>query len=338
MGEERLGPPRSGVVEKPDASPGPRDTSTDLPASPNVPFGGNLEPSLRRSCDHRLSAIRWFRTDWQRGGALTGYATYRDEQDVEQSVVVKLPVPPTELRWLRRLQGHDVVPTLYASGEAVNGYDFAWVIMERLPHGPLGPAWHGNEFDLLVDVAARFHAAASNYDIDQPGRQKDWHAILKQARDAVQRNHLPQTQQWKEALKKANRKLDKWIEVWEQRPINQWCHGDLHLANALTRREPPQGPALLIDLAQVHAGHWIEDALYFEHLYWPHRDHLNGRKLCSMIARQRRNLGLTVEDDWARLASVRRALLAMSTPAALSQQPEYQLIPAALEVLEIEAG
>src|SRR5690606_39370794 len=31
-------------------------------------FGSALEPVLRQACGDRLSAINWFRTDWQRGG------------------------------------------------------------------------------------------------------------------------------------------------------------------------------------------------------------------------------------------------------------------------------
>ena len=49
---------------------------------------------------------------------------------------------------------------LYAHGEALGGYDMAWVVMERLPHGPLGAAWNGQQFDLLIEAAGRFYQAA----------------------------------------------------------------------------------------------------------------------------------------------------------------------------------
>ena len=78
-------------------------TRQDVAANPQEPFGANLEPALLEATDHRLSAIRWFRTDWQRGGALTGYAKYREEDGRDQAVVVKLPVPPGERQWLVRL-------------------------------------------------------------------------------------------------------------------------------------------------------------------------------------------------------------------------------------------
>jgi len=93
---------------------------------------------------------------------------------------------------------------------------------------------------------------------------------------------------------------------------------------------------VLIDFAEVHAGNWIEDATYFEHLFWARRQKLGGRKLCSQIAHERKKRGLPVDPDWPRLASIRRALLAMSTPALLQYDGDPHHVHAALEVLETE--
>src|SRR5690606_35892481 len=133
-------------------------------------------PALRKACDHRLSAINWFRTDWQRGGALTGYASYETDAGVKP-VVVKLPVPPRERQWLVRLQNDaDVVPVVYAHGQTIGPYDIAWVVMERLPFGPLGAAWQGGAFDLLLEAAGRFYQAASRTPVDAQSlrHEKDW--------------------------------------------------------------------------------------------------------------------------------------------------------------------
>ncbi|NJL31419.1 MAG: hypothetical protein HC898_07175 [Phycisphaerales bacterium] len=79
----------------------------------HAPMGAMLEPVLHQACDGHLSGINWFRTTWQRGGAATGYATFRDEAGIDQPVVVKLPVPPNELFWLEHLQqAGDVAPKL----------------------------------------------------------------------------------------------------------------------------------------------------------------------------------------------------------------------------------
>jgi len=299
-------------------------------------FGHALEPALRRACGDRLSEITWFRTDWQRGGALTGYATYATDDDGQpHGVVVKLPVPPCERHWLIALQPHDgVAPRVYAHGDAVNGYDLAWVVMERLTHGPLGGAWGGAEFDLLAEAVGRFYAAADAHPrVGEPLR-KDWPAIYERSRKQAHHFSLAESQRWNTALKRAHRKLRDWIVRWEDRPCDDWCHGDLHLANAMTRRPAPHGPAVLFDFARTRVGHWIEDAVYFEHLFWARRDKLDGRKLCSMIAQERRAHGLPVRDDWPKYAELKRTLLAMSTPAMLQHDGDPRHVHAALEVLE----
>ncbi len=329
-----------GATDQPEGRIGPSaEPSTGGPAStPHPPLGAELARALVRSTDERLGEIHWFRTDWQRGGAATGYAVF-DDASGPADVVVKVPVPPRELLWLRRLQpgGHEadeVAPRLYAGGEQLNGYDLAWVVMERLPHGPLGPQWQGAEFDLLVDAAARFYAAAERHPVDKAPRVEDWPAICRKARQMIREHAVPEEQRWNKALKRLQKKLKKLLEAWEARDTNHWCHGDLHLANALTREPPPHGPALLIDPAEVHAGHWVEDAVYLEHLYWGRDDRLAGRDLVKAIARARKGYGLSVESEWPRLADLRRVLLAGGAPAYLASEGGRVHLHAALDVLE----
>lgn len=298
-------------------------------------FGANLEPVLREACGGRLSAVTWFRTDWQRGGALTGYATYCDDGDRDQPVVVKLPIGPVERQWLGRLSSaDDVSPRVYADGQTLGGYDMAWVVMERLSFGPLGSVWGAKAFDLLVEAVSRFYAAASEYPVDRDVATMDWEEILQRSRDSVRRHGLANEQRWGRALKKANRKLKDWLSVWDDRAVDQWCHGDLHLANAMSRVAPPDGPAVLLDFAMTRPGHWVEDAVYFEHLYWSRRDRLDGRKLCKQIANQRKELGLPVAKGWSNFAKVARALYALGTPASLSRDGDPRHVQAALVVLE----
>jgi hypothetical protein len=324
----------------PQQTPAPEPESAPSPAAEEPDgdlFGANLEPFLQNACDGRLSSIRWFRTDWQRGGALTGYASYESESDGAHPVVVKLPVPPRERYWLTQLQGElDVVPRVYAHGEHLNGYDLAWVVMEALPHGPLSPDWAGAEFDLLVEAAGRFYAAteavASPTDASRVDR--DWHRLLELAQKQVHHGAVPEAKAWKTALKKAGKKLDQWVDRWQQRPVEQWCHGDLHLANAMTRQPPPNGPAVMLDLAQVRPGHWVEDAVYFEHLYWSAPDRLDGRKLVKQLADERKRLDLALDSDWAEYAQLKRALLAMAAPARLNQEGTPRHLAACLAVLQ----
>lgn len=300
-------------------------------------FGAELEPVLRDACQNRLSPIRWFRTDWQRGGALTGNATWDGPQG-PVDVVVKLPVPPLELAWLRQLQdGPDPIlaPILHDHGTTLRGYDMAWVVMERLPHGPIGSKWDGAEFDLLTEAAVRFYAVSATSSPAWEGSgDANWAEILDTARRCLKPHQIPSSQRWQRALRQADRRLKGWLEIWSTRPRREWCHGDLHFANVMTRRPPPEGPGVLIDFARARPGHWVEDTVYFEHLFWSRRAALGGRKPCSLVARRRKQTGLPVDENWPQLASIRRAMLALTTPLTLSVHGQPGHIEAALEVLE----
>lgn len=300
-----------------------------------APLGAALEPVLRACCENRLSSVGYFRTDWQRGGASTGYATFQDN-GVSVPVVVKFPVPPVEMEWLRRLSDTpSVAPRLLASGAELGGYDLAWVVMERLPHGPLGPAWQGREFDLLVAAAGRFYAAASRFPVEGEAVHHDWDRVFEQARDNIHEHDLPHEQRWKETFKRVHRRMREWVAIWRDRPANDWCHGDMHPGNAMTRHAPPGGEAVLFDFAQTRRGCWVEDAVYFEHLFWSRRQRLNGRKLCKLIAQERKKLGLPVAPDWSRYASAYRALLAMSGPGLADLDGNPGHVQSCLEMLEM---
>jgi len=94
---------------------------------------------------------------------------------------------------------------------------------------------------------------------------------------------------------------------------------------------------VLIDYAETCPGSWVEDAIYLEHLFWAMRDRLEGRKLASMLAKARRQQGLAVAEDWPRLASIRRALLAMRAPCEMRRVGAGAAhLDAALQVLERE--
>ncbi len=336
----RTGPPSRGA---PNGSANP-ETNAACGPNPNDThmLGATLAPAVIRACDDRLVDLHWFRTDWQRGGAMTGYAKFQTPAG-DRPVVLKFPVPPRELRWMQRLQAdqHDageVVPKLYASGTALNGYDLAWIVMERMPHGPLDSTWQGREWDHLVEALGRFYAACEAIPVDREPREEDWPAIVKRARQALRAHGVAEEQRWNKAIKALQKKLTKTLEAWDARDVNHWCHGDVHLANAMTRHAAPDGPALLFDLAEVHAGHWVEDAVYIEHLYWAAPQRLAGRQLVKTIAEQRKAHGLKMTRDWPTLANIRRALLAAAAPAYLHQEGNPQHVHAALERLEQTLG
>ena len=292
---------------------------------------------LREACEGRLSEITWFRTDWQRGGAATGTATYELAEGGTVEVVVKLPVVPRELQWIDRLQDDDdeagpVAPRLYDSGHTLGGYDLAWVVIERFRHGPLGAHWHDDHAPRMAEAAAHFYAAATRYPVDQPPKEEPWDELLKEAHASLQVNTVPRQQEWRKAIKTLRGRLDRVLGTWDSRDTGQWLHGDLHLANAMRRVE--SGPVCLIDYAEVRSGHWVEDAVYLERQLWARPERLKAHKPVKAVAAARRARGLDVEEGYPKLAMIRRALMAATAPKYLKTEGDPRYLATCLDWLE----
>jgi hypothetical protein len=303
-------------------------------------LAATLAPVLAEACGGRLGPIRWFKADWQRGGAATGISTFDTGDGGQAGVVVKLPVVPRELTWTRRLQPDDssdatgVVPRLFASGETLGGYDLAWVIIECLPYGPLGAHWHDDHVSRIAEAAARLYQRARSFPIDRPPRHEDWDALLREAGEAVRLNDLPNRSRWTAAVRALRHQVQRLGAEWEQRGEIEWLHGDLHLANAMSRTSLEAGPVCLIDLAEVHPGHWVEEAVYLERQLWARPERLKATRPVRAIAQARRAAGLPVADNYPRLAMLRRALLAGSAPRYLQSEGDPRHLDACLDWLE----
>lgn len=302
-------------------------TST-IPSS----LASSLEPVLTAQTNNQLSDIHWFRTDWQRSGATTGFATWTSEDGEAFPVVVKLPVVKKELRWTRRMQNKNgIAPHLFASDERLNGYDLAWMVIERFPVGPLGSHWDDDNIARIAFAASTFSKEASEFVVDQEGRREDWPALLKVAKKSVRENHFEHEHRWKKALSLLSKKLHEVLESWRARRIDQWLHGDVHLANAMCRTANEDEPVALIDLAEVHAGHWVEDAVYLERQLWGHKSRLKASKPVHAMAVARKKLGLRVDEGYHRLVDIRRLLLASTAPCFMQSEGDPRYLAACLE-------
>ncbi|MBC8200822.1 MAG: phosphotransferase [Planctomycetes bacterium] len=297
-------------------------------------LASSLEPALRKQTNNRLDEIHWFRTDWQRGGAATGFATW-DSDDGKTDVVIKLPVNQRELGWTRKMQkAGGVVPQLFESGEQLNGYDLTWMIIERFPVGPLGKHWESSNIARIAEAAARFTSGASEFPVDQEGRRENWNALLKAAKTSVRENHIENEKKWKKMHSLLLKKLNYLMDVWRARRIDQWLHGDLHFANAMCRSEESDAKVALIDLAEVHAGHWIEDAVYLERQLWGHKTRLKETKPVPAMAAARKAIGLRVDDDYSKLVDLRRLMLAATAPAFMQSEGDPRYLASCLEQLQ----
>ncbi len=295
----------------------------------------SLEPVLLKHSNNQLQDIHWFKTDWQRGGAATGYATWVDEPGESHPVVVKIPIVRKELRWTKRMQDMDgVAPKLFAYSEQLNGYDLAWMVIERFQFGPLGTRWDDGNIDRVADAAARFSSAATAFELDQEGRREDWKDLVSKSKKSIRENHIDSEKDWKKAISTITKKLDGIMEMWRGRRIDEWLHGDLHLANAMCRTGEQDAPVALIDLAEVHAGHWIEDAVYLERQLWGHKTRLKATKPVSAMVAARKKHGLRVDDDYIKLVDIRRMLLAATAPAFMQSEGDPRYLAACLDQLK----
>jgi len=213
------------------------------------------------------------------------------------------------------------------------------VVMEQLPGVPLSALSGKSVFQRVTRLAASFHkAAGENWSLEQPPAPPDWEHLLKRAREAIRDNpHIPDASSWAKAVKAAQGALTTLVRIWAARPINTWCHGDLHPGNCMERAEGSVWGTpgdVLFDLAEVHTGHWVEDAVYLERLYWGRPKVLNGAKPVALLAKARREQGLDTSDDYALLANVRRVLMAACVPVFLHREGQPVYLEAALSMLD----
>ncbi|MCA9289466.1 MAG: phosphotransferase [Phycisphaerales bacterium] len=312
-------------------------------------LGESLGPLLRNECRGHLGEIHWFRADWQRGGAATGFATWTLGTGQTVDAMVKLPVGHREWFWTTRLGLLDAdgwngaaavalpTPRLLASGESLGGYDLAWIVIERLLGPPISRKRSRDGLEGLLRATAEFQGGCSAVKpVDEIPPAHDWHTAVRSSREAVHRGDCPDEQQWNDALKKVGRHLDGIVARWNARPASWWCHGDVHPANALRRVDGGGANSsrfVIIDLALVHAGHWIEDGLYLERQHWGHEDYLFGVDPVGSLAAARRSFGLDVEDGFERWADLRRVLTAAAAPGLIGVEGNARYLRGALDVL-----
>lgn len=308
-----------------------------------TPLAQGLVPALTEACGGpgKLKNLTWFRSDHQRGGGSTASAVLCDDDGREHPVIVKLPVGYQEWKWTTRLaslQQHDerpVTPRVHKSGLELGGHDLAWLVIERLPGKAIGNQMDQATVRQVLSACARLQQLCARVDaatVHAP-RKTDWEMMMRRSRDALHRGTVlspHDAQVWNNELKAVHRVLPTLLARWEARAKVDWCHGDLHGGNAVRCAE---GSVVLIDMALVHAGHWIEDALYFERVYWANTAAMGGVNPLKDLAFHRRELGLHCDGDYGRLASVRRVLTASCAPALIEREGNKAYLDAALEII-----
>lgn len=321
-------------------------------------LGVALGPSIHEACGDRLGELAWFRSPWQRSGAATGRSTWRLPDGRVIDAIVKVPVGYREYFWMSALGETDPmrfddpefaglpVPRVLARGTELGGYDVAWVVLERVRGETVARSMTRMHLLRLFDAAARFHRTCAS--IRPPEAESlppgpNWDQLLERSIHVAKESDVPEGDRWLRALEKAWPVWPEIVEIWENRPLTTWCHGDLHPGNVIGRDADPSvpgepGACVLIDLGMVRPGHWIEDGLYLERLYWGREQLLRGLKPVEALAEARERFGYTAKSGVRRLAHARRVLMAATSPAFRSEQGDSVYLHAAVEVLERALG
>lgn len=303
-----------------------------------------LVPALVEACGGpaRLKNLSWFRSEWQRGGGATAFAQYVTDNGTETPVVIKLPVGSNEQQWtlrlaeLQRLDKAPVTPRVLACGTNLGGHDFAWLVIERLPGSPLAAKLDEGAIKDVLLATARLQQLCGRLEgasIAARPKGVDYEKMIERSREAVKRSALltpHDAQIWNNQLYAVHKALPMLLNKWEHRQHIDWCHGDLHAGNAMRRAD---GSLVLIDLAMLHPGHWIEDALYFERVCWGRPEGLCGINAVKELALHRRELGLHCDGDYGMLAAVRRVLAAACAPALIEREGNKHYLDVALDMI-----
>ncbi len=312
----------------PDASAA---TTAGLP--PNLHTA--LEPALIDACDGRLRDVEWFRTNWQASGSSTGYALL-DTPSGPEEVVVKMPVGEQEHAWTVGLGAaaaeNGPTPRVFASGDVLGAHAVRWFVCERCPGQPISHGISRESVEALLEATADWYVAAGHVRAPaDPPDGPDWAQLLHKSRDFLRDSRPAHAQRWNSAVHAVEKILDRLVAKWETRPITTWCHGDLHPGNAMRRAS---GQCMLLDLSLVHAGHWVEDAVYLERLFWGHSEKLEGLKPTKHLAKLMRERKAVHGEDHAGLANTRRVLMAACVPAFAAREWSPAYANGALALLE----
>ncbi|WP_157683488.1 phosphotransferase [Microlunatus soli] len=216
-------------------------------------------------------------------------------------VIVKIGVSPSQRWWTEAISREDpaLAPILFASGGRLGDIDLGWMVSERLPGG-LHAGWHGQEFTMLMAAAARFHRFARRHpsgphSVTTAGDVASWidSAITRGVPGPAAALLGSVDQDW---------------ELVSQACPPEICHGDLHMANVLSRTPAPQlSDALLIDFEPCLMP-WVFEAAYCQVLNSdPAR--VGWRELILLLDEQRGALGLPTISNIADLRRVETIVL-----------------------------
>ncbi len=234
-----------------------------------------VEPALRG-----LAGLAVFGAEW--GSSAVHFAGRWTESGAD--VILKVGVSRSQRWWLEAIENEDpgLAPMLFASGSRLSDVELGWVLTERLPGG-LHAGWGGPEFGMLMAAGARFQRFARSHPAG-PHSATTADDVADWIRSAILRGAPGPAASLLESLD------DDWRFVSDVCPP-EICHGDLHMANVLSRTPSPQlSDAVLIDF-EPSLMPWAFEAAYCQVLN-SDPDRVGWRGLVPIMAERRAAIGL----------------------------------------------
>ena len=201
-------------------------------------------------------------------------------------VIIKVGTSTRENFWCNELNrfAPDLVPKVYASGSRLGRIDVHWLALEAIPFGPLGSAWNGREFELLLDAGIRFYQQAEK--IQDPSLNETTPMeVPRWLQGSIDRNPLG-------SVDKLLQKVDLHWRFLQEKCGSHICFDDFHLCNGLVRDPPPDGErVVLIDIHPKRQS-WILDPAYLQVLNSGESGRPGHRDLIHRMAVKRSEAGL----------------------------------------------
>lgn len=201
-------------------------------------------------------------------------------------VMIKVGTSARENFWCNELcrLAPDLVPRVYASGSRLGRIDVHWLASEAIPFGPLGNAWHGREFELLLDAGIRFYQQAEK--IRDPTLDETTSMdVSRWLRGSIDRNPPG-------AVDGLLQKADLHWSFLLEKCGSDICFDDFHLCNGLVRDPPPDGKRVVLIDIHPRRQPWILDPAYLQVLNSSESGRPGHRDLIHGMAARRSEAGL----------------------------------------------
>ena len=237
-------------------------------------------------------------------------------------VIIKVGTSTRENFWCNELSrlAPDLVPKVYAAGSRLGRIDVHWLALEAIPFGPLGNAWNGREFELLLDAGIRFYQQAEKIQ-DPTLNETTAMDVSRWLQGSIEKNPPG-------SVDKVLQKVDlHWSFVLEKCG-SEICFDDFHLCNGLVRDPPPDGESVVLIDIHPKRRPWILDPAYLQILNSGERDRTGHRDLVDRMAIKRSEAGLRSLEGSDLITARKIALGWMAArewrPDVAEWQPDYR--------------